>query len=161
MQIAKHKIVSIDYTLTDTEGNVLDTSDGQSPMSYIQGIGNLISGLEKALEGKAVGASLSVSVPPEEGYGTRDDAMRQAVPRDRFEFDSPIEIGMRFQAMGEAGPQVVTVVEVDEENVTIDTNHPLAGETLNFVVTVIDVREASPEELEHGHVHGPGGHDHD
>lgn len=161
MQIAKHKVVSIDYTLTDTEGKVLDTSDGQGPMSYIQGIGNLISGLEKALEGKAAGASLSVSVPPEEGYGARDDAMRQAVPRDRFESDTSIEIGMRFQVMNESSPQVVTVVEVDEENVTIDANHPLAGETLNFVVTVIDVREASPEELEHGHVHGSDGHDHD
>lgn len=161
MQIAKHMVVSIDYTLTDNAGNVLDTSEGQGPLSYIQGIGSLIPGLEKALEGKAAGESLAVSVPPEEGYGERDDAMLQAVPRDRFETDAAIEVGMRFQAMSEAGPQVVTVVGVDDENVTIDANHPLAGETLNFAVTVVEVREATPEELDHGHVHGPDGHHHD
>lgn len=161
MQIAKHTVVSIDYTLTDKAGTVLDTSEGQAPLSYIQGIGNLIPGLEKALEGKTAGETLSVSVAPEEGYGERDDAMMQVVPRDRFESDAQIEVGMRFQAMSEAGPQVVTVVELDDENVTVDANHPLAGETLNFAVTIVDVRAASEEELDHGHVHGPDGHHHE
>ena len=160
MQISANMVVSIDYTLTDDQGTVIDSSEGRGPLAYIQGIGNIIPGLERALEGKAKGDSLKVSVAPEDGYGERSDDLTQAVPKQMFEGAEEIQVGMQFQTMSEHGPQVVTVVAIDDEHVTVDANHPLAGENLNFDVTVVDIREASAEELEHGHVHGPGGHDH-
>jgi FKBP-type peptidyl-prolyl cis-trans isomerase SlyD len=160
MQISANKVVSIDYTLTDDQGTVIDSSEGRGPLAYIQGIGNIIPGLERALEGKAEGDSLKVSIAPEDGYGERRDDLTQAVPKQMFEGNDEIQVGMQFQTMSEHGPQVVTVVAVDDEHVTVDGNHPLAGENLNFDVTVVGIREASSEELEHGHVHGPEGHDH-
>ena len=160
MQIVKHKVVTIDYTLTDEEGKVLDTSKDGEPLSYIQGIGNLIPGLETALEGKQAGDALNVSVPPEQGYGERDDKLLVSVPRERFDEAGNVEVGMRFQAPTESGMRVVTVVGIEEENVTVDANHPLAGETLNFDVKVVEVRDATEEEIGHGHVHGAGGHEH-
>ncbi len=160
MQIVKHKVVTIDYTLTDEEGKVLDTSKDSEPLSYIQGIGNLIPGLESALEGKQAGDALNVSVPPEQGYGERDDKLLVSVPRERFDEAGNVEVGMRFQAPTESGMRVVTVVGIEEENVTVDANHPLAGETLNFDVKVVEVRDATEEEIGHGHVHGPGEHEH-
>ncbi len=160
MQISANMVVSIDYTLTDDQGTVIDSSEGRGPLAYIQGIGNIIPGLERALEGKSQGDSLKVSIAPEDGYGERSDDLTQAVPKQMFEGNDEIQVGMQFQTMTEHGPQVVTVVAVDDEHVTVDGNHPLAGENLNFDVTVVDIREASAEELEHGHVHGPEGHDH-
>jgi FKBP-type peptidyl-prolyl cis-trans isomerase SlyD len=160
MQISANMVVSIDYTLTDDQGTVIDSSEGRDPLAYIQGIGNIIPGLERALEGKAKGDSLKVSIAPKDGYGERSDELTQKVPKEMFEGDNEIEVGMQFQTMSEMGPQIVTVVAVDNEHVTVDANHPLAGENLNFDVTVVDIREASSEELEHGHVHGPEGHAH-
>jgi FKBP-type peptidyl-prolyl cis-trans isomerase SlyD len=159
MQISANMVVSIDYTLTDDQGTVIDSSEGRGPLDYIQGIGNIIPGLENALEGKAQGDKLQVKVSPEEGYGERSDELTQAVPKQMFEGAEEVQVGMQFQTMTEGGPQVVTVVAVDDETVTIDANHPLAGEHLNFDVTIVDIREASAEELEHGHVHGPEGHE--
>jgi len=162
MQIAAHKVVTIDYTLTDDAGQVIDSSKGGEPLAYIQGIGNIIPGLEAALEGKKAGDSLQVSIAPAEGYGERDDSLKQAVPRQMFETPEEIQVGMQFHTMTEDGNvMVVTVVEASTETVTVDANHPLAGQNLNFDVTVKDVREATSEELEHGHVHGAGGHHHD
>jgi len=158
MQIAKHKVVSIDYTLTDDKGAVIDTSEGRGPLSYLQGAGNIIPGLENALEGKAEGDSLTVSIAPADGYGERDDSLTQEVPRHLFD-TSDVEVGMQFQTQSESGAHVVTVVGVTDEAVTVDANHPLAGENLNFDVKVVGVRDASEEELEHGHVHD-GSHDH-
>ncbi|AGA32975.1 FKBP-type peptidyl-prolyl cis-trans isomerase SlyD [Thioalkalivibrio nitratireducens DSM 14787] len=160
MQISANKVVSIDYTLTNDQGQVLDTSEGREPMAYLQGHRNIISGLESALEGKSAGDRVQVTVAPEQAYGERNDALRQAVPRTMFEDADQVQVGMQFQTMTEQGAQVVTVTAVDAEHVTVDANHPLAGETLTFDVTIVDVREASEEELEHGHVHGPGGHQH-
>lgn len=161
MEVAKHKVVLIDYTLTDESGAVLDSSQGAEPLAYIHGIGNIIPGLEEALEGKSAGDALQVSVPPAQAYGERDDALTQAVPRDRFEGADELQVGMQFHTMSEAGAQqVVTVVGVEEDSVTVDANHPLAGVTLNFDVNVVEVREATEEELAHGHVHGPDGHHH-
>ncbi|MCW8919531.1 MAG: peptidylprolyl isomerase [Gammaproteobacteria bacterium] len=160
MQISANMVVSIDYTLTDDQGTVIDSSEGRDPLAYIQGVGNIIPGLERALEGKAKGDSLKVTIPPKDGYGERSDELTQQVPKHLFEGDTEIEAGMQFQTMSEHGPQVVTVVAVDDEHVTVDANHPLAGENLNFDVTVVDIRPASEEELEHGHVHGPEGHAH-
>ena len=159
MRIAKHTVATIDYTLTDTDRNVIDTSEGGEPLSYIHGTGSIIPGLEDALAGKGPGDTVNVSVPPAQGYGERDDSLLKVVPRDRFETDE-IEVGMQFHTSGDDGHQVITVVEVTDENVTIDGNHPLAGMTLNFDVKVVGVRDATKEELDHGHAHGPGGHDH-
>lgn len=160
MQIAKHKVVTIEYTLTDAEGEVVDTSDGREPFSYIQGTSSVIPGLESALEGRSTGDTLSVSIAPEDGYGPRQDALMAKVPRDRFESAGNLEVGMQFQTQGESGIQVVTIVGLDEETVTVDANHPLAGATLNFDISVVDVRDANADELSHGHVHGPEGHEH-
>ena len=155
MQVAKDKVVSIDYTLTDDDGSVLDTSNGRAPLAYLHGAGNIIPGLEKALEGKQVGDQLTVRIPPAEAYGERDEALTQVVPMELFQGVDRVEPGMRFQAQTSAGIQVVTVSKVEGDEVTIDGNHPLAGKPLNFDVNVIDIRDATPEELAHGHVHGP------
>lgn len=160
MQIAKDKVVSIEYTLKDDTGTLLDTSEGRDPLAYIHGAGNIIPGLEGALEGKQAGDSLSVRIDAKDAYGERNDQLQQVVPRELFKGVDTLEPGMQFQAQTEAGVQVVTVKAVEGENVTVDANHPLAGVPLNFDVNVVEVRDATAEELEHGHVHGPGGHQH-
>ncbi len=161
MLIAAQKVVTIDYTLTDDQGNVIDSSKGGEPLAYIHGLGNIIPGLENALEGKKAGDAMNVSVAPTEGYGERDDSLMQAVPREMFETPDEIQAGMQFHTMTEDGNTVVvTVVEVSPETITVDANHPLAGQQLNFDVTIVEVRDATADELEHGHVHGEGGHQH-
>jgi FKBP-type peptidyl-prolyl cis-trans isomerase SlyD len=160
MNIAKDKIVSIDYTLTGDNGKVLDSSEGKEPLAYLHGAGNIIPGLEAALEGKSSGEQMNVSIPPDRAYGQRDDRMVQPVPRTAFQGVQDLQPGMQFQANTPAGPRVITVVGVQDDQVMIDANHPLAGQTLNFDVTVRDVRDATPEELTHGHAHGAGGHQH-
>ena len=160
MQIGTHKVVTIDYTLRNDGGDVLDTSKGRGPLTYMHGAGNLIPGLESALEGKQAGDSMTVNVAPEDAYGEKDEQLVQEVPKNLFSGVENIQPGMQFQAQTQAGPRVVTVVGVAEENVTIDANHPLAGVPLTFDVTVIEVRDATDEEKAHGHVHGPGGHHH-
>jgi len=160
MQIETQKVVTLNYTLTDNEGTVIDQSNDGS-FAYLHGASNIIPGLENALTGKAAGDTLSVSVTPADGYGERDDSKTQSVPRDMFPEDTPIEEGMQFHAQGPNGETiVVTVTGVADDSVTVDGNHPLAGVPLNFAVEIIEVRDASPEELEHGHVHGPDGHQH-
>lgn len=159
MQIAKNKVVSIHYTLRDDQGNVLDSSEGKDPLVYIQGIGNLIPGMEEGLEGKHKGDKLDIKVTPEKGYGERNDSLIQKVPRTAFG-DQKVKPGMQFQAQTGNGAQVVTVTEVGLESITVDGNHPLAGVGLNFAVEVMDVRTATEDELSHGHVHGSGGHHH-
>lgn len=161
MQITANKVVTIDYTLTDEQGQVIDSSQGRDPLAYLHGFNNIIPGLESALEGRSSGDSMNVVVAPGEAYGERDDALVQSVSRELFEDAEQLEVGMRFQSVSEQGVRLVTVVEVADDSVTVDANHPLAGVTLNFDVTVVDVREATQEELEHGHVHGPEGHHHD
>ena len=160
MNATKDKVVTIDYTLTGPNGEVLDSSNGREPMPYLHGAGNIIPGLESALEGKVAGDQLVVDVPAEQAYGERDPQLVQAVPRDRFQGVPDIKAGMQFQAQTPAGPRIVTVVGVDDANVQVDANHPLAGVPLKFDVKIVDVRDASPEELSHGHVHGAGGHNH-
>ena len=160
MQIAKHAVVSIDYTLTDDNGEMLDTSKGAEPLVYMQGIGNLIPGLEKALEGRQSGDQLRVSIPPEEAYGLRDDENMEEVPLDSFEGNEELEVGMQVEVQHEHGMHLMTIAAIGDETITLDANHPLAGETLNFDVTVVDVRAATAEELQHGHAHGGGGHHH-
>ncbi|NOX76819.1 MAG: peptidylprolyl isomerase [Gammaproteobacteria bacterium] len=160
MTIAENKVVTLHYTLTDDEGAVIDASNDGSFL-YLHGAGNIIPGLENALAGKISGDELKVTVPPEDGYGERDDARLESVAREMFPTDANIEAGMQFHAESPEGQMItVTVIEAADETVTIDGNHPLAGVQLNFDVKVIEVRDASAEELEHGHAHGPDGHHH-
>ena len=146
MQIAEKTVVTIHYTLTDEKGTVLDSSTDEEPLTYIQGQGKMVPGLENALLGKSAGESLKVSVAPAEGYGERDEDLVQKVPRKNFPVED-VEVGMHFQARGPEGARIVTVVATDTEAITIDANHPLAGATLNFDVQVIEVRAATPEDL--------------
>lgn len=150
MQIAEDTVVSFDYTLRNSEGEVIDTSDGREPLSYLHGHDNIVPGLEKAMEGSSEGEELSVTVKPEDGYGPYREELVQTVPREIFSGVDQVEPGMRFQAQSDAGPMVVTVKEVGDEEVTVDGNHVLAGQDLNFDVAIRDVRSATPEEVEQG-----------
>jgi FKBP-type peptidyl-prolyl cis-trans isomerase SlyD len=160
VQISADSVVLIHYTLKDDAGAVLDSSAGGEPLAYIQGHGNLVSGLEKALEGKQDGETLAVSVSPAEGYGIRDAALIQRVPKRSLQGAGDIRKGMQFQARTEDGMRLFTVTALAGDMVTLDGNHPLADQTLHFDVEVVSVRAATAEELEHGHVHGAGGHHH-
>ena len=160
MNISEQCVASFHYTLTDGSGKVLDSSNGQDPLSYLHGSGNIIPGLEKALLGKTIGDKFNISIPASEAYGLRDDSMVQELPSNMFEGIDKIEEGMEFHAETEHGLQVVTVTKVEGDNVTIDGNHPLAGVDLTFDVEVTAIRAATEEEVEHGHAHGAGGHHH-
>ncbi|MBU2712666.1 FKBP-type peptidyl-prolyl cis-trans isomerase [Zooshikella harenae] len=152
--IEKNTVVSFQYTLTNAEGDVLDRSEQDAPMTYLHGAGNIIPGLESALVGKTAGDQLKVTVAPEEGYGEKHPDLIQTVSRELFEGVEDIQSGMQFQAQSPDGQvQVIRVVDVAGDEVTIDANHPLAGETLHFEVEITQVREAADEELEHGHAH--------
>lgn len=153
MQITDDKVVQFNYTLKNDDGQVLDTSDGKQPLAYLHGRKSIVPGLEAAMDGKAKGDSFNVDIAPADGYGERDPQMVQAVPRDKFQGVDEIQPGMQFQANTPAGPQVVTVTEVSDAEVTVDANHPLAGQTLHFDIDIVEVRDATPEELEHGHAH--------
>ena len=156
MQITKDKVAQIHYTLTDNKGTVLDSSSGREPLTYLHGGGNLILGMEEGLEGRAKGDKFKLKIAPEKAYGVRDNALIQKVPRASFG-NQKIEKGMQFQT-NHGG--VVTVTETGLESITVDGNHPLAGVELNFEVEVMAIRNATAEEISHGHVHGDGGHHH-
>jgi FKBP-type peptidyl-prolyl cis-trans isomerase SlyD len=160
MQIAEHAVASFHYTLTDDAGQVIDSSEGREPLVYLQGSGQIVPGLEKAMEGRQVGDRFQVDVRPEEGYGVRHDELLQEVPREAFQGVEDIQPGMQFQGRGPQGTINVTVTKIEDGKVFIDGNHPLAGQTLHFAIEVTGVRAASAEELQHGHVHGEGGHHH-
>jgi FKBP-type peptidyl-prolyl cis-trans isomerase SlyD len=154
MDIQKGKVVSIDYILRDAGGKLLDSSDEGDPLVYLHGNDNIIPGLEKQLEGKTIGDKLTCVVPAVEAYGERNEELVLKVSKTEFGPDADLSPGMQFEARSEEGTQIVTVMKVEGDEVTIDANHPLAGEVLHFQVNVVDVRDATPEELEHGHVHG-------
>ena len=162
MIVAQNRVVQMHYTLTDDEGRTIDTSEGQEPLAYIQGIGNVIPGLEDALEGKAKGDKLQATIAPEDGYGQRLDEMVQTVAKEGFKSEEGEELvaGMQVQIETNNGPSIAMVTKIEGEDVILDLNHPLAGVTLNFDIEVVDVRASTEEEIEHGHVHGPGGHQH-
>jgi len=160
MKIEDNKVVQIHYHLTDNDNNVLDSSAGRDPLAYIHGVGNIIVGLEKQLNGKTVGDKVKAVVEPAEGYGERDENLMQKVPKSGFQGDEELQVGMQVQVGTQQGTAIASVAKIEGEDVTLDINHPLAGVTLNFDVEVVDVRDATQEELDHGHVHGPGGHHH-
>jgi len=160
MQINDNHVVTLHYTLKDNDDNILDKSEDGS-FCYLHGASNIIPGLENALTGKTTNDTFSVTIPPEEAYGVHDEAKSQDVSRDMFPAEVDIEAGMQFNAQGpEDQTIVVTIKNVEGDTITVDGNHPLAGVTLNFNVTVMEIRDATTEELEHGHVHGPDGHQH-
>lgn len=161
MQIAANKAVSIDYTLTNDAGEVIDSSAGAAPLVYLHGCGNIIVGLEKALEGKQAGDQLNVTIEPEDAYGEYSAELVAVLDRAMFEGVDELEVGMQFHASApDGGMQVVTIRDIEGNDVTVDGNHPLAGQRLTFDVKVVQVREASAEEVAHGHIHGEGGHHH-
>ena len=156
MEISKHKVASIHYTLKNAKGEIIDSSIGKEPLTYLHGAGNLIPGMEDGLEGKIIGNSFQLLIEPEKGYGVKQEQLIQKVPRSNFPSQG-IEVGMQFQTDKGA---VVTVTHIGLDAITVDGNHPLAGEPLHFAVEVMSVRNATKEEVEHGHVHGAGGHHH-
>ena len=158
MKIENNRAVQIHYTLKDDQGEILDSSMDRGPLPYIHGVGALIPGLESELLGKEAGEKFTAVIAPENGYGEYDEGYVFQVGASEFEEDDEIEVGMQIQLDTENGPAIATITKIEDEEVTLDLNHPLAGVSLHFDVEVIDVREATPEELDHGHVHN--GHQH-
>lgn len=150
MIISKDSVVSIDYTLTDNENEVLDSSEGTGPLEYLHGHNNLIPGLEKVLEGKKAGDTFKTTVAPKDGYGEYQDRLVVEVERTQFPANVEITEGMQFEAGGPEGSQIVSVTAISDSKVTVDANHPLAGETLNFDVTIVSVRESTERERAEG-----------
>lgn len=159
MNIEKNKVVTFHYSVFDVDGNQIETSQGRDPLVILFGAGNIIPGLERALEGKAAGDRVEVTVEPSDAYGERDEAMIQRVPKKRFG-NAKLAPGQTLMVQTQQGPRMLTVLKVGMSVVDVDLNHPMAGKTLRFEADISDVREAREEEIAHGHAHGPGGHDH-
>ena len=160
MQISDSKVVTLNYTLKDDDGNIIDESK-DSQFAYLHGAQNIIPGLEIALSDKAKGDKVTVRIEPKDAYGEYNDSMIQNVDKGMFDSNQELEVGQQFHAQTPDGQMItVTIKEIADDTITVDGNHPLAGVHLNFDVEIMDVREASSEEVEHGHVHGPGGHQH-
>ncbi|MGN8158363.1 FKBP-type peptidyl-prolyl cis-trans isomerase [Salinisphaera sp. RV14] len=153
MQAQRDNVVSIHYVLRDTEGEIIDQSSEGQPLAYLHGHENIVPGLEKAIEGCAEGDEVRATVEPEEGYGPYRDELVQKVNREAFQGVDELAPGMSFRAESDAGPMIVTIKDVEGDEVTVDGNHVLAGQTLDFTVNVADIRPATDTELEHGHVH--------
>lgn len=156
MKITLNTVVEFDYTLTNAGGEVLDTSKGGEPLGYLQGHNNIIPGLEGEMEGKEAGAEFVANIPSKLAYGDHDARMVQEVPREQFQGVDDIQVGMSFQAQSDMGPVSVLVTALTDSTVTVDGNHPLAGEDLTFDVKIVSVREATTQEIEHGHIHQDG-----
>ena len=161
MKVEKDKVVLMHYTLKNDAGDVIDSSDGGDPLPFLQGHGNIIPGLESALEGSKVGDKLDVSIKPEEGYGERMKDAIQEIPSSALQGVDEVKVGMQLQSQDKDGNAfLVTVTKIDDDKITVDGNHPLAGQTLHFSVSIESVRKAEAEELSHGHVHADGQHNH-
>lgn len=160
MKVAENKVVQMHYTLKNDNDEVLDTSEGREPLAYIQGIGQIIPGLEKQMEGKAAGDKVVTTIAAADAYGEVNPNLVQKVSKQGFQGEEELVVGMQVEVNTNNGPAIAMVTDIEGEDVTLDLNHPLAGMTLHFDVDVVEVREATEEELSHGHVHGPGGHQH-
>lgn len=165
MQVSADKVVSFHYNLKDVEGELLETSYDSDPSLYLHGHSNILAGIESALEGKSSGEKVTLTLAPDQGYGERKEGAVQRVPikhlHNHAALKNKLKPGLRVQVNTQHGPWEAVVLKVGKFNVDIDSNHPLAGKTLVFEIEVIDVREATQEELVHGHAHGVGGHHHD
>jgi len=160
MKISKGSVVLFDYTLTDDDKEIIDSSKEEGALTYLHGEGQIVKGLEKAMEGRKAGDAFKITISPEEAYGIHDPAKIAVVPTDQIEGGEELEEGMQLEASHGDEEQVVVVSKIEGDQVTLDGNHPLAGMNLHFEVTIREVRAATTEEIEHGHVHGPGGHAH-
>ena len=160
MKISKNTIASIEYTLRDDEGEIIDSSEGDSPLEVLVGQGQLIPGLEKALMGLEAGKELKISVNPEEAYGDYNPGLEVVVPMSQIKTDDEIEEGVHFQVDTPDGTLIYEVQKIEGDQVTMNGNHPLAGQVLHFDVKVVSVRAATEEELKHGHAHSEGGCEH-
>lgn len=160
MTIANKKVVSIHYVLKNDDGEVMDSSEGRSPLTYLHGYKNIIPGLEAQLEGKDVGDAFEARIEAKDGYGDFDERMVHTVKREQLQGMESLEVGMMFTSENEQGQAHFTVTEIEGDDITVDGNHPMAGKNLNFTGSVESLRDASEEEIAHGHVHGPEGHDH-
>jgi len=161
MKVGKDKVVLMHYTLKNDAGDVIDSSDGADPLPFLQGHGNIIPGLESALEGSKVGDKLDVSIKPEEGYGERMKDAIQEIPSSALQGVDEVKVGMQLQSQDKDGNAfLVTVTKIEDDKITVDANHPLAGQTLHFSVSIESIRKAEDEELSHGHVHADGQHNH-
>jgi len=161
MKVGKDKVVLMHYTLKNDAGDVIDSSDGADPLPFLQGHGNIIPGLESALEGSKVGDKLDVSIKPEEGYGERMKDAIQEIPSSALQGVDEVKVGMQLQSQDKDGNAfLVSVTKIEDDKITVDGNHPLAGQTLHFSVSIESIRKAEAEELSHGHVHAGGHHHH-
>jgi FKBP-type peptidyl-prolyl cis-trans isomerase SlyD len=160
MAIAQDCVVTLHYTLKDDAGEVIDSSSSGEPLAYLHGHGNIVPGLERELTGKNAGDKLSVKIAPADGYGEFNKELIQKVPRRALKGIKNVNVGLRLHAQTAQGPQAVTVTQILGDMVTLDGNHALAGKNLHFDIEIIDVRAPTQEELDHGHVHGPGDHHH-
>ena len=160
MQISRNTVVSFHYVLSDPAGEQLETSRAGEPTSYLHGAGNIIRGLEAELKGHSAGETLRVELAPEHAYGLRQDKLQQRVPIKHLTFRGKLRAGMVVQLNTDKGRRSVTVLKAGRHSADIDANHPLAGQHLCFDIEIMDVRSASAEELDHGHAHGAGGHQH-
>jgi len=161
MKVGKDKVVLMHYTLKNDAGDVIDSSDGADPLPFLQGHGNIIPGLESALEGSKVGDKLDVSINPEEGYGERMKDAIQEIPSSALQGVDEVKVGMQLQSQDKDGNAfLVSVTKIEDDKITVDGNHPLAGQTLHFSVSIESIRKAEAEELSHGHVHADGQHNH-
>ena len=161
MKVGKDKVVLMHYTLKNDTGDVIDSSDGADPLPFLQGHGNIIPGLESALEGSKVGDKLDVSIKPEEGYGERMKDAIQEIPSSALKGVEEVKVGMQLQSQDKDGNAfLVNVTKIEDDKITVDANHPLAGQTLHFSVSIESIRKAEAEELSHGHVHADGQHNH-
>jgi FKBP-type peptidyl-prolyl cis-trans isomerase SlyD len=160
MTITHGSVVLFDYTLTDQEKEVIDSSSEGGPLAYLHGEGQIVKGLEKAMEGRKAGDAFQIMVSPSEGYGLHDPSKIVVVPADEIEGGDELEVGMQLETESDEGEQTVVISKIEGSNVTIDGNHPLAGMPLHFDIKIREVRAATKEEIEHGHVHGTGDHQH-
>ena len=161
MKVEKDKVVLMHYTLKNDAGDVIDSSDGGDPLPFLQGHGNIIPGLESALEGSKMGDKLDVSIKPEDGYGERMKNAIQEIPSSALQGIDEVKVGMQLQSQDQDGNAfLVTVTKVEDDKITVDGNHPLAGQILHFSVSIESIRKAETEELSHGHVHADGNHHH-
>ena len=160
MTVEDNRIVSFHYKLTDSEGQQIESSREHEPMSYLHGANNIIAGLEREMTGRKAGDEFSVTVQPEDAYGTRSEANIQRIPLKRLGKVPRPRVGQVLALQTQQGPVQVTVVKVGKFNLDVDANHPLSGQALTFDVEIMSIRDATEEEIGHGHAHGPGGHDH-
>jgi len=158
--IASGKVVTLHYILRNGEGDIIDQSQSDDPLSYLHGASNIVPGLEIALEGRGIGDEFSVAVEPADGYGDKDQEMLVEIPRSEFGPEEELEVGLEFEVEIDGHPEMATIVEILDDSVIADFNHPLAGEILYFSVSVVDIRDATDSEIEHGHVHGDHDHHH-